>query len=136
MGWFNVDGDIATDNANFNMAILTFKGATASMDDVTSTTIDGNASEFNSIVNFYVTLENMSSLINNQIQVYVTSEKRQIMLLQLFNEQGRLVRHKQINGDAGLNLIELDNVQQLSAGAYFLRLKSDGLISTRKLIKQ
>ncbi len=81
-------------------------------------------------------LENISMFINNEIQVRVMSNRRQPMSLQLFNEHGKLVRHKQVDSDTGWNLIELDNVQQLSAGAYFLRLKTDGVISTRKLIKQ
>ena len=81
-------------------------------------------------------LEKVSSVIGEQVQVSVMSGRKQTILLQLFNEQGKLVRSKKIEGNAGLNLIELDNVQQLAAGAYFLQLKTGGHISSRKIIKQ
>jgi len=119
---YNVEGDIAINNAKVFMTELAKYGP------IVYAGVKSNSNNNN--------LENMSMFINNEIQVRVMSNKPQPMSLQLFNEQGKLVRHKQVDGDAGWNLIELDNIQQLSAGAYFLRLKSDGAITTRKLIKQ
>jgi hypothetical protein len=81
-------------------------------------------------------LEHMSSVFENSIQVRVKSEKKQAISLQLFNEQGKLVRTKEINGEAGINYVQLENTGQLSAGAYFLQLSQEGGKVTRKIIKQ
>jgi len=81
-------------------------------------------------------LEHMNSVFENSIQVRVKSEKKQAISLQLFNEQGKLVRTKEINGEAGINYVQLENTGQLSAGAYFLQLSQEGEKVTRKIIKQ
>ncbi len=81
-------------------------------------------------------LEEMNAFVTNQISIRVKSDKRETMALQLFNEQGKLVRFKQIVGEVGMNLIRLDNIGQLSAGSYFLQLKRGGNTVSRKIIKQ
>ena len=81
-------------------------------------------------------LEHMNSVFGDNIQVRVKSDKKQAISLQLFNEQGKLVRTKEINGEAGINYVQLENTGQLSAGAYFLQLSQEGERVTRKIIKQ
>jgi Secretion system C-terminal sorting domain len=81
-------------------------------------------------------LEHMSIVFGNNIQVRVNSDKKQTISLQLFNEQGKLVRTKEINGEAGINYVQLENTGQLSAGAYFLQLSQEGEKVVRKIIKQ
>ena len=81
-------------------------------------------------------LEAVNTVFSNNIQVRVKAEEKEMICLQLFNEQGKLVQQKQVTASAGVNFLQLDNTSQLSAGAYFLQLTRDGRKSTRKIIKQ
>lgn len=81
-------------------------------------------------------LEALSGLFNDNIQIRVKADKKELISLQLFNEQGKLVRYKEINAETGINCVQLDNTGQLSAGAYFLQLTKEGEKFTRKIIKQ
>jgi hypothetical protein len=47
-----------------------------------------------------------------------------------------LVKYKEINAEAGINFMQLENTGQLAAGAYFLLLSREGEKATRKIIKQ
>jgi len=78
----------------------------------------------------------VNTIFSNNIQVRVIAKKKEIMSLQLFNGQGKLVRQNEILGEAGVNFIRLENTTQLSAGVYFLQLTKEGRKSTRKIIKQ
>jgi hypothetical protein len=80
--------------------------------------------------------DNMGSFINNQTSLRVYSENKQPISLQLFDAQGKLVRHSQIEAIAGMNYIQFENVAQLTAGIYFVQLNKDGSTMTRKIIKQ
>jgi hypothetical protein len=81
-------------------------------------------------------LEGIKTIFNNNIEVQVKSDRKQPIMLHLFNEQGKLVRYKEVNAEAGTNFMQLENAGQLSAGAYFLRLSMEGENVTHKIIKQ
>ena len=80
-------------------------------------------------------LETVNTIFSNGIQVRISAQRKEVMSLQLFNEQGRLVQQKEFSAEAGMNFLQLDNTGQLSAGVYFLQLIKDGRKSTRKIIK-
>lgn len=72
----------------------------------------------------------------NYIEILVRVDKKQQMSLNLFNQQGKLVRSVEIAGESGLNLMRLDNLDHLSSGCYYLQLNREGETMTRMIIKQ
>ena len=73
---------------------------------------------------------------DNHIEILVRIEKKQQISLNLFNQQGKLVRSVEIAGESGLNLMRLDNLEHLSVGHYYLQLNREGETMTRKITKQ
>jgi hypothetical protein len=73
---------------------------------------------------------------NNYIEILVRVEKKQQISLNLFNQQGKLVRSVEITGESGLNRMRLDNLDHLSAGHYYLQLNREGETMTRMITKQ
>src|SRR6478609_9902591 len=55
-----------------------------------------------------------SRYFDNHIEILVRIEKKQQISLNLFNQQGKLVRSVEIAGESGLNLMRLDNLDHLS----------------------
>ena len=86
--------------------------------------------------NAIVDLESMTSEFDNGIRIRVKSDKKETISLHLYNEQGKLVRYKEVVGQVGINSIQLENTAQLSSGAYFFQMTREGEKVTRKIIKQ
>jgi hypothetical protein len=81
-------------------------------------------------------VDHESRFFRNYIEILVRVDSRQQMSMNLFNQQGKLVRSIEITGESGLNLMRLDNLDQLSPGAYYLQLNREGETMTRMIIKQ
>ena len=77
-----------------------------------------------------------SRYFDNHIEILVRIEKKQQISLNLFNQQGKLVRSVEIAGESGLNLMRLDNLDHLSRGHYYLQLNREGETMTRMITKQ
>jgi hypothetical protein len=81
-------------------------------------------------------VDHESRYFRNYIEILVRVDSKQQMSMNLFNQQGKLVRSIEIIGESGLNLMRLDNLDQLSPGAYYLQLNREGETMTRMIIKQ
>jgi hypothetical protein len=85
---------------------------------------------------FPTEVDHESRYFNNQIEILVRIEMKQQISLNLFNQQGKLVRSVEIAGESGLNLMRLDNLDHLSPGPYYLQLNREGETMTRMITKQ
>jgi hypothetical protein len=56
--------------------------------------------------------------------------------IQIFDINGRNVAQKNIQSIPGLNTLTMDEVAQLNAGVYFVKIESAGETQMVKLIKQ
>jgi hypothetical protein len=56
--------------------------------------------------------------------------------IQIFDINGRIVGQKDLQSIAGLNALSMDEVAQLNAGVYFVKIESAGDTQMVKLIKQ
>ena len=81
-------------------------------------------------------VDHESRCFRNYIEILVRVDSKQQMSMNLFNQQGKLVRSIEITGESGLNLMRLDNLDHLSPGAYYLQLNREGETMTRMIIKQ
>ena len=75
-----------------------------------------------------------NSIFSNQLEIALNIEKEETLAVHIFNEAGRLVRYKEINGRTGSNFIRFDDVNNLPAGSYLLHVKKQSGSVTRKLI--
>ena len=77
-----------------------------------------------------------NNIFYNDIRLYVSTQKKEMISLSLYNEQGKLVRYKEVEGHVGTTIIQLENTAQLSNGVYFLQMNLAGEKTTRKILKQ
>jgi len=77
-----------------------------------------------------------TNIFYNDIRLYVSAQKKEMISLSVYNEQGKLVRYKEVEGHEGDSFIQLENTAQLSSGVYFLQMNRSGEKTMRKIIKQ
>ncbi len=80
------------------------------------------------------TVQVLENPVQENVRLNIQSLARQNMTYHMLNGQGRLVRKGQWELNEGQNGVRL-NAQDLQAGTYFLKVKTNETVITKKLIK-
>jgi hypothetical protein len=83
--------------------------------------------------NFNVTVSNP---FTGFIKLQTTTSQKGILETEIYDTWGKLINAKKFVANKGLNNNRIENLQNISTGVYFLRLRLDGKTLERKLIKR
>jgi len=90
------------------------------------------------VTNSNVSFDDVNAYPNpfaNELNVSFNSAKNTNASLEITNIQGKVITVKNTNVQTGLNLITLSELNDLSAGIYFVRLSVNGETQVMKLVK-
>jgi len=71
----------------------------------------------------------------SQLSVSITATESEVMAIQLYSIDGRLVSTQQEQLNAGSNVVTVNNLDNLAKGMYVLNIQSGDEIKTVRLVK-
>lgn len=95
---------------------------------------------FSTVLNSNVACSNVEVVVNpnpftDKLLVQFTSEKAELVTINLFNDAGTLVQSNRVAARAGSNQVKLKDLQWLASGVYFIQVRTSGGILNQKLLK-
>ena len=94
------------------------------------TVIDGNEIDLFTNVNLY------PNPFSNSFEVTFDAEANTSSILSVVDMTGRIVYEKLYILDEGINILQVDNLDNLPSGIYFMRMESAHTSMTMKIVKQ